>query len=120
MEVIDDQDERLAERAQVGQQALDDGLAAERRRGAHALDEPFPADRIGHRIDHRQPEVLRVRFAALDRDPGDAAGKASGPRSQEHRLTAAGRRADEQHARWAAGGQRTEQGAAGHQPARGR
>ena len=50
MEVVDDQDARLVERAQVGQQALDDGLAAERRRGAHALDEPFPADSIGHRI----------------------------------------------------------------------
>ena len=42
MEVVDDHDERLVERAQVGQQALDDGLAAERRRGAHALDEPSP------------------------------------------------------------------------------
>jgi hypothetical protein len=28
MEVVDDQDDRLVERAQVGQQALDDGLAA--------------------------------------------------------------------------------------------
>ena len=34
---------------------------------------------------------------------------ASGPGSQEDRLPAAGRRADEQHAPWTAGGQRTEQ-----------
>ena len=120
MEVVDDQDERLVERAQVGQQALDDGIAAERRGGAHAFDEPLSADRIGHRIDHRQPEVLRVLFVALDRDPRDAAAKAFGPGSQEDRLPAAGRRADEQHAPWTAGGQRTEQGAAGNQPARGR
>ena len=100
MEVVDDQDEWLVERAQVGQQALDDGLAAERRGGAHAFDEPLPADRIGHRIDHRQPEVLRVLFVALDRDPRDPAAKPFGPGSQEDRLPAAGRRADEQHAPW--------------------
>ena len=120
MEVVDDQDERLVERAQVRQQTVDDGVAAERRRGADPLDEPFPADRSGHRIDHRQPEVLRVLFAALDRDPRDPVGKAFGPRSQEDRLPAARRRAHEQHARWSAGGQRTEQGAAGNPPARGR
>ena len=120
MEVVDDQDEWLVERAQVGQQALGDGIAAERRGGAHAFDEPLSADRIGHRIDHRQPEVLRVLFVALDRDPGDPAAKPSGPGSQEDRLPAAGRRADEQHAPRTDGGQRTEHGATGNQPARGR
>ena len=53
VQVVDDQHERLVERAQVGQQPLDDRLAAERRRGADPLDEPFPADRGGQ--PHRRP-----------------------------------------------------------------
>ena len=69
MEIVDDQLERLFEPPEQGQQPLDDRRACEARRRADPLD--LVARRIGERVDQREPEALRVAFAALDRDPGD-------------------------------------------------
>ena len=79
------------------EQRLDHGLAAERRRGADALDQPLLADGAGQRVDDRQPEVLRVLLAALDRHPRDAVrrGLGLGPRAQQDRLAAARGRAQQ-------------------------
>ena len=70
VEIVDHERDRLLEPRELGQQPLDDDRAGEARRRAHPLDDLI-AGGIGERVDQREPEPLRVAFAALDRDPGD-------------------------------------------------
>ena len=55
--------------------------------GADPLHEPVLAGRAGERVDHRQPEALRVPLAALDRDPGDPVGQVLATSTQERSST---------------------------------
>ena len=123
VQVVDDEHDRLVERVEVRQQPLDHGVAAERRRGADPLDEPFLADRSGQ---PRRPPTARTaarpprRARPTPRRPGRQGLR---PSIQERSRTVlplpAGAHTSSTPA-GATGGQRTEQGAAGNAPARGR
>jgi hypothetical protein len=76
VQVVDHQIERRVETVELGPEALNHHGACELRRRADPLDD-LVAGRIGERVDHVQPEPLRVTLAALDRDPGD--GRVRGP-----------------------------------------
>ena len=69
-----------------------------------------------------EPEVLRVSFARLDRDPRRLLGEPVGlePRAHQHRLAAARGSADENHTVGRGRRQPLEQRLAAHQPALGR
>ena len=99
VEVVDHQHDGLLEPVEAGQQRLDDAVPAEGRGRADALDQALLVHRAGQRIDHRQPEVLRVLLVALDRHPGDGIARGAGPhpRPQQHRLAAARRGAEQDH-----------------------
>jgi hypothetical protein len=98
VQIVDHEHEPPLERFQVGEQALDQRLAAEFRRRGDPLGQLL-AVRIGKRVYHREPEVLGVVFAALDRNPGDPLVEARrlSPGAEQHRLAAAGGAADERH-----------------------
>ncbi len=118
VQIVDHEHEPPLERFQVGEQALDQRLAAESRRRGDPLDEVL-AVRIGERVDHREPEMLGILFAALDRNPGDRliGARPLGPGAEQHRLAAAGRSADERHPARRACREPLEQCLAAHQPA---
>ena len=96
VQVIDHQVERLLEPLELAEESLDHRRAREARRRADPLDDVV-AGRIGERVDHVEPEPLRVTLATLDGDPGDGRVRVRGPGAQEHGLPAPGRRADERH-----------------------
>ena len=122
VQIVDHQHDRLLERVQVGEQPLDDRLAAEGRRGADPLHQPGLADRGGELVDDRQPEALRIALVTFDRYPGNPIGQPLGlePGPQQHGLAAARRRAYEDDLAWPGGRQPLEQQGAWHQPARNR
>ncbi len=99
VEVVDHQYDGLLEPVEAGQQRLDDAVPAEGGGRADALDQALLVHRAGQRIDHGQPEVLRVLLVALDRHPGHGIGPGAGPhpRPQHHRLAAARRGAEQDH-----------------------
>ena len=70
VQIVDHQLERLLEPLELDQQPLDDRRAGEARCRTDPLDD-LVAGRIGKRVDHGEPEPLRVALATLDRDPGD-------------------------------------------------
>ena len=95
VKIVDHQHERLCNRTKVFKQPLDHGLAAKSGRRTDPLD--GTGCRPRERVDHRQPEVLRVSFALLDRSPRRLLREPGGvePRAQQHRLTAARGSADQ-------------------------
>jgi hypothetical protein len=100
MEIVNDQNERFAQRIEVGEQPLDHRLTAKPRCRLNAFDQLFSPRRIGKAVDDRQPEVLRILLPAVDPHPGDALAEILGldPRSQQFGLAASGGGADEDHA----------------------
>ena len=122
VQVVDHQHDRLLERVQVRQEALDDGLTLERRRGGHPLHQLVLADGAGELVDDRQPEALRIALVALNRDPGDAIGRPLGldPGPHQHGLAAARGAAYENDLPGAGRRQPVEEQPARHKPARSR
>ena len=111
VQVVDHEHDRLVQRAELGDQALDDRVAVELRRRRELLDEPVRAGGGAQLLDHREPEPLRVALAALDRHPGDAIAEAGvvDPRPKQDGLAAPGRRRDQRHATRHAGREPLEQ-----------
>ena len=116
VQIIDHQHQRLFDRTKVLQHPLDHGLAAKPGCRADPLD--GAADSPRERVDHRQPEVLRVSFARLDRDPRRPLRDPAvlEPRAHQHRLAAARGSADENHTVGRGRRQLLEQRLATHQP----
>ena len=118
VQIVDQQHDRPVQRPEVGQQPLDDRLAAERRRRSDALDGAIGA---GQRVDDRQPEALRIALAAFHGDRGDAIGDPRGldPGPQEDGLAAPGGRTHEHHLARAGRRQPVEQRPPRDEPAHG-
>ena len=111
------------ERAQVGQQPLDDRLAAEGRRGADPLDRARLAGRAGELVDRPRARSAahRARRARPTPRRPDRPAPRTRPRSAQHRLAAARpARTRAPTSPGPSGRQPVEQRAARHQPARGR
>jgi len=88
--VIDDQPDPLPQRRQVRQQALHDRLPVQVRRRRHGMHQRRARRCLAERAQHRQPELLRIPFAAPDRHPRGTAGHVglADPGPQHDRLAA--------------------------------
>jgi hypothetical protein len=97
--IIDDQPDRVRQRGQVRQQPLDDRPPVQIWRRGHGLHQHRPRGRLTQRIQHRQPEPLRVSHTAADRHPRNTARQPqlATPRAKQHRLAAARRSRHHRH-----------------------
>ena len=97
VQVVDHEHQRLFKRTKVLQQPFDHRLATKPGRRAERLDGAAESRR--ERVGHREPEVLRVSFALLDRDPRRVLRDPAvlEPRAHQHRLAAARGSADKNH-----------------------
>ena len=104
LQVVEDEQHRFFQRAELGDEAFDHGFAVELRRRRQLLDERIGADGGAQLLDHREPEPLGISLTAFDGDPGDVVGQSRliDPGAKEHGLAAAGRRRDERDSRRAA------------------
>ena len=74
LQVVEDEQHRFFQRAELGDQAFDHGFAVELRRRRQLLDERIGADGAAQLLDHREPEPLGISLTAFDGDPGDVVG----------------------------------------------
>ena len=109
MQVIDHQQDRRLERAELLDQPLDERVPVEGRCGLDLLDEV--AERGAELGNDRQPEALRVPLVPLDGHPRDRVAQARvfDPRTKQDRLAAPGRRREQRHATTAVSGKQPEQ-----------
>ncbi len=93
VQVVDHEIDPVLQRRQILQQPLGDRPPVQVRRRRQRLHQHQPRGRLAQRVEHRQPELLRIPLAAPDRHPRGAARRArlADPRSQQDRLPAARR-----------------------------
>ena len=74
LQVVEDEQHRFFQRAELRDETLDHGFAVELRRRRQLLDERIGADGGAQLLDHREPEPLGISLTAFDGDPGDVVG----------------------------------------------
>ena len=105
VQIVDDEHDRLFQRAELREETLDDRFPVELRRRRQLLDERIGAGGAAQLLDDREPEPLGISLVPLDGDPRDPVGKSRiiDPRAKQDCLAAAGGRRHECDSRRTAG-----------------